>query len=223
MVLDELIRTASDGGINNPRCDIVSHIVATISSISVRGRVYHKLRKVCSTLWDSDRWLIPSQALNRPPSHLANNVSEHANYNDISVLTKLCLVVGSQSRQLSQNQLFVPEILHVAMLVAADGPIQVRKCVYGTILNLLQSLYVARAEDTPGTELLQVIKDYTSPDTLQLFGLSRSVPTAKHRIWNPQNDKQYLDNIEKLASFLARTMEIASGSKGACNCLLFLV
>lgn len=103
------------------------------------------------------------------------------------------------------------------MLVAADGPIQIRKCVYGIILNLLQSLYVARTEDTPGTELLQVIKDYTSSDTLQLFGLSRPVPTAKHRIWNPQNDKQYLDNLEKLASFLARTMEIASGSKGTCN------
>lgn len=146
-------------------------------------------------------------------------MSEHANYNEISVLIKLCLAVGSQSRQLTQNQLFVPEILHVAMLVAADGPIQVRKCVYGIILNLLQSLYVARPEDTPGTELHQVIKDYTSPDTLRLFGLSRPVPTAKHSIWNPPNDKHYLDNLETLAMFLAKTMDIASGSKGAYNWL----
>lgn len=51
-VLDELIRTAADGGINNPRCETISHIVATITSISVRGRVYHKLRKVRRTLFD---------------------------------------------------------------------------------------------------------------------------------------------------------------------------
>lgn len=144
-------------------------------------------------------------------------MSEHANYNEVSTLVKLCLVVGSQSRQLTQNQLFVPEIVHIVMLVAADGPIQVRKSVYGIVLNLLQSLYVARTEDMPGTELLRVIKDYTSPETLQLFGLQRPVPTARHIIWTPQNDKQYLDNIEELATFLARIMEIASGSKGNCD------
>lgn len=51
-VLDELIRTAADGGIDNPRCETISHIVATITSIGVRGRVYHKLRKVRRTLFD---------------------------------------------------------------------------------------------------------------------------------------------------------------------------
>lgn len=159
------------------------------------------------------------QALNRPPTHLANNVSEHANYSEVSTLVKLCLVVGSQSRQLTQNQLYVPEIVHIVMLVAADGPIQVRKSVYGIVLNLLQSLYVARTEDMPGTELLQIIKDYNSSQTLQLFGLQQFVPTSKHTLWTPQNDKQYLDNLEKLAAFLSRIMEIASGSRG--DSLLF--
>ncbi|KXN84411.1 Neurofibromin, partial [Leucoagaricus sp. SymC.cos] len=182
-VLDELIRTASDGGVNNPRCEAICHIVSTISSINVRGRVYHKLRK----------------ALNRPPTHVANNVSQHANYSEISTLVKLCLVVGSQSRQLSQNQLYVPEIVHIVMLVAADGPMQVRKSVYGIILNLLQSLYVSRTDDMPATELLQIIKDYASPATLKLFGLQRHVPTSKHTLWTPQSDKQYLDNLEQLA------------------------
>lgn len=200
-VLDELIRTASDGGVNNPRSEIISHIVSTISSISVRGRVYHKLRK----------------ALNRPPTHLANNVSQHANYSEISTLVKMCLVVGSQSRQLPLNQLYVPEIMHIVMLVAADGPLQVRKSVNGVVLNLLQSLYVARTDDMPATELLQIIKDFTSPSTLQLFGLQRHFPTSKHTLWTPHNDKQYLDNLEQLAAFLSRILEIASGSKGLLN------
>lgn len=101
------------------------------------------------------------------------------------------------------------------MLVAADGPLQVRKSVYGIVLNLLQSLYVVRTEDMPGTELLQIIKDYTSAETLQLFGLERHVRTSKHTLWVPQGERQYLDNLENLATFLARVMQIASGSKGA--------
>lgn len=141
-------------------------------------------------------------------------MSEHANYSEISTLVKLCLVVGSQSRQLTQNQLYVPEIIHIIMLVAADGPIQVRKSVYGIVLNLLQSLYVVRTEDMPGTELLQIIKDYTSAETFQLFGLERHVRTSKHTLWIPQTDRQYLDNLEHLATFLARVMQIASGSRG---------
>jgi neurofibromin 1 len=100
------------------------------------------------------------------------------------------------------------------MLVAADGPIQVRKSVYGIILNLLQSLYISRTDDIPGSELLQIIEDYTSPKTLQLFGLQRHVPTSKHTIWTPQNDRQYLDNLENLAAFLSRIADVASGSRG---------
>ena len=46
IVLDELVRTATDGGIGSPRCETISHIVATLSSINVRGRIYLKLRKV---------------------------------------------------------------------------------------------------------------------------------------------------------------------------------
>lgn len=71
----------------------------------------------------------------------------------------------------------------------------------------------------PGTELLQIIKDFTLPPTLQLFGLQRQVPTSKHTLWTPQNDKQHLDNLEQLAAFLTRIVEIASGSKGIFDCV----
>lgn len=46
IILDELVRTATDGGIGTQRCETISHIVALLSSINVRGRIYSKLRKV---------------------------------------------------------------------------------------------------------------------------------------------------------------------------------
>lgn len=46
IILDELIRTATDGGVGTRRCETISHIVGALSSINVRGRIYSKLRKV---------------------------------------------------------------------------------------------------------------------------------------------------------------------------------
>ena len=46
IILDELVRTATDSGIGTRRCEKISHIVSTLSSIIVRGRIYSKLRKV---------------------------------------------------------------------------------------------------------------------------------------------------------------------------------
>lgn len=47
IILDELVRTATDGGIGTRRCETIAHIVASLSSINVRGKLYTKLRKVC--------------------------------------------------------------------------------------------------------------------------------------------------------------------------------
>jgi neurofibromin 1 len=46
IILDELVRAATDSGIGTRRCETISDIVAALSSINVRGRIYSKLRKV---------------------------------------------------------------------------------------------------------------------------------------------------------------------------------
>ena len=46
VVLDELIRSAMDAGINSIRCETIANIIASLSSISVRGRLLSRLRKV---------------------------------------------------------------------------------------------------------------------------------------------------------------------------------
>ena len=51
IILDELVRAATDGGIGSRRCEAISHIVAALSSINVRGKIYSKLRKVRHEGW----------------------------------------------------------------------------------------------------------------------------------------------------------------------------
>lgn len=49
VILDELVRTATDSGIGTHRCEAIANIISSLSSISVRGRIYSKLRKVTPT------------------------------------------------------------------------------------------------------------------------------------------------------------------------------
>ena len=135
-------------------------------------------------------------------------------WSEIATLIRLTLVAGNPSKQASHNQLYVPEIVHLVNLVAGTGKTLVRKSVYGIIMNLLQSLYVARAEDASGPELLQLINDCTQAETLKLFGLVRSHATSEFTNFDPQNEKAFIDTQENLARLLVRIMNVTAGSRG---------
>ncbi|PPQ78909.1 hypothetical protein CVT25_002369 [Psilocybe cyanescens] len=202
IILDELVRTATDGGIGTQRCETISHIVALLSSINVRGRIYSKLRK----------------ALSKVPPKFTNTLLEHPNWNEISTLIRLSLVVGSQSTHAGVNYLYVPELIHLVSLVAGEGPALVRKSVFGIIVNLLQSLYIARHDNGPEEQaLMQLINDCSLPSTLKLFGLRRETPASEYINNDLINDKDILDNQERLVQFLIRILSITSGTPGLLN------
>lgn len=50
IVVDELVRAASDGGIGSRRCEVVADSLVVLASISVRGKLLSKLRKVRQSL-----------------------------------------------------------------------------------------------------------------------------------------------------------------------------
>jgi hypothetical protein len=45
IILEELVRSATDAGVNNPRCETMAQTIASFASISVRGRLISRLRK----------------------------------------------------------------------------------------------------------------------------------------------------------------------------------
>ncbi|GLB34218.1 putative GTPase-activator protein for Ras-like GTPases [Lyophyllum shimeji] len=202
VVLDELVRTATEGGVGTHRCEAIAHAIASLSSISVRGRIYSKLRKVVCKVFMAQPF---------------NVLSDHPNWNEISTLIRFSLVVAPSSGQAGCDQLYVPEIIHNVTLVAGCGPPLVRKSVYGIIMNLLQALYISRTEESVGPPLLELIKECTTPAKLQLFGLRRETPTSEYTNLDPANDKECLEIQERLTEFLVQVMEVGSGSQGLLN------
>ncbi|KAF8638594.1 hypothetical protein AX17_002135 [Amanita inopinata Kibby_2008] len=201
VVLDELVRTAVDGGIGSSRCEAVASILAILSTIGVRAKLYSRLRKTLGKV-------SPKQS---------NSLLEHTHWSEISTLVRLALAASPQSKQLSHNQFHVPEIIHLATLIAGVGSTAVRKSVYGMIMSLLQSLYLSRSDDIPAQELLDLITDCTTPGKLKLFGLSRETSTSEYGVLDPNTDKEYLDTLEGLARLMVQIMEITCGSRGLLN------
>ena len=46
IALDEVMRSAVDGGMGSPRCEMMAETLGSLASISARGRILAKLRKV---------------------------------------------------------------------------------------------------------------------------------------------------------------------------------
>ncbi|KAG1772191.1 hypothetical protein EV702DRAFT_1246575 [Suillus placidus] len=111
IVLEELIRAASDGGIGSRRCE----------TIDVRGRIFSKLRKVLGKTA-----LKPSKTL-----------PENVHWNEIATLARFALVASNHSKQAAYDQLYIPDIFHIVTLIAGTGQTLVRKSLYGVIMNFL--------------------------------------------------------------------------------------
>ncbi|KAK0207040.1 hypothetical protein DFS33DRAFT_1318594 [Desarmillaria ectypa] len=203
LVLDELVRSAVDAGAGTTRCETHAHIIASLSSISVRGKLFAKLRKAI---------------IKASPRHTKSLV-ENPHWNEVATLSRLCLIAGYQSKQPSHNQLYVPEIVHVTMMIAGVGSIIVRKAMYGIAMNLLQSMYIARSEDSadPLPELNQLLNELSEPRTLELFGLHRATSTSEYTSYDTTQDAMLIDNYERLARLLVRILEASAGTQGLLN------
>ncbi|KAF7432844.1 Ras GTPase activating protein ira2 [Pleurotus ostreatus] len=201
VVLEELVRSATDGGIGSRRCDTIARIISAFSSIGVRGRLYAKLRR----------------ALSKTTPRSSSVLQDNPNWNEISTLISLVLVVGSTVKQTSHSQLYVPEVVHLVTLVAAVGPLIVRKSVYGIVINLLQTLHSAKQDDPNGAEFSRLIDSFSQPDALHLFGLHRATPTSDYSIFDPPSDKLQIENQEGLTNLLIKAIEVASASNGMLN------
>ncbi|KAL1741753.1 hypothetical protein HDZ31DRAFT_84616 [Schizophyllum fasciatum] len=200
--LDELIRIAADGGVGTSRCETISLIVASFTSLHVRGKLLARLRRV----------------LSRAASRMPRSLHDHPYWNEISALVRLVLVAGYQHSPPVHNQANVPEIVHLCFLLAGIGPALVRKSVYGIVLNLLQGLYMARLEEGPVPAIKQLMEDMEHRNTLQLFGLSRTAPTSEYSSFDFPTDKERLDAQEKLVEIMIKVLECgAPTSSGLLN------
>ncbi|KAI0040644.1 hypothetical protein FA95DRAFT_1647858 [Auriscalpium vulgare] len=202
VALDELMRAAIDGGAGSQRCEMIALIIVPLSSINVRGMILSKMRK----------------ALGKASVKPTKTLAENSHWNEIAALSRLALVASQQAKHPTLSQLYLPELIHMVTLTAATGEPIVRSTIWGLVMDLLQSLWMARSSDPiAGPDIKHLHEEGSNVDTLRLFGLSRASWSSELVNADPQTDKDALDNQEGLTQFLLRVMEAAAQTRGLLN------
>jgi hypothetical protein len=134
----------------------------------------------------------------------------------VAAITRLALYVGYNSRIPAHNQLFVAETAHLITLLAGSGPVLMRVTVHGIAVNLIQSLYVSKADDpTVAPKLKQLLSDIHSAETLANFGLVSHGPVGDYGIPDTVSDTLSVDTLEELTRFLMKAL--ALGAHSSCE------
>ncbi|KAG8833280.1 Ras GTPase activating protein ira2 [Serendipita sp. 399] len=202
IALDELVRAAADGGIGSTRCELAAETIVVISSISVRGKILSKLRKAIGKTT-----LRPSQAL------IANT-----SWNEVAAISRLVLYASYNTKIPAHNQLFVAEMAHIITLLAGSGPVLMRTTVYSMAMNLVQSLFVSKADDPAvAPKLKQLLEDGHGPDVLKMFGLISYGPIGEYGLPDSTSDTLSVDKLEELAKFMLKILSLGAQSSSGSN------
>ncbi|KAM0749716.1 hypothetical protein T439DRAFT_302673 [Meredithblackwellia eburnea MCA 4105] len=169
LLLDESVRciTAYDIGSSSDPCPIVTEILVSLSAGNLlRGRVVSRLRK---TLIRSTLKVVPSLPLN-------------PDWPELAALLRIDLALAFDSRL--GAQLYLPDVLHTCISLAATGPSEIRMAVQGLLVNTVHSLSKDTAADVPA--LRQILSTLTGPEAEHLFELTP--PPALSSLDHPQWD-----------------------------------
>lgn len=135
-------------------------------------------------------------------------------WSEIAAFTRLAEAAGRHARQTNHHQLFIPETMHLVTLLAATGDTLVRLAVHGIVVNILHSLHITRSEDSASLEAHTILDELTSLDTLRLFGLSRHSLLSEYTNYEPLNDQEAIDSLQKLSNLMQRVLIACAGNTG---------
>lgn len=122
IILEEIIKFAHGFGSNDERTELLGAIIASIGTISIRGKLLSRLRK----------------SLNRTSLRPTRYLPENTVWNELCVLLRLSLCVSFDSAV--QSQLYVPEIFHLVTMLANTGPVEVRTMVHRLLINTIHAM-----------------------------------------------------------------------------------
>lgn len=215
--LDVFAEAAMDSGLHTERFEAVLDTMVSFASINLRGKLLSRLRKV-----------IAKTAQNAVVSQLHLNAS----WKEIATLVRMNMVLSFTNRV--EALLYLPELLHVILLLAGNGTDATRHAIYGSAINLVHSLCTedqreARKpeEATPRSaeavaKLRALLERLAEPEALKLFGLpAASQATSANAAFGASTEmvRDPPDNasIERLALLMYEVADAAAPSVDAAN------
>ncbi|EJT98444.1 hypothetical protein DACRYDRAFT_118720 [Dacryopinax primogenitus] len=203
LAVDEVVKAVVDGLAGTRKMDILADTLVLLSSTYARGKTIAKLQKL----------------LTRVTFRSSAPFTDNALWNEVAILTRLVLVLTSESENPTQIVGYFPELSHFITILAGTGPDKMRISVHGIALNLVQALYNLKQElrvDTSGLEpQLDLLR---SADCLRDFGLVQTkfagLENAEVRVGTGQLP---VDAMRRITSLLLDAAEAGARSPSQAN------
>lgn len=149
---------------------------------------------------------------------------ENAAWKEIATLVRMNMMLSFTNRL--EALLYLPELLHVILLLCGNGVDATRYSIHGTAVNLMHSLCTEDPRDAKEGEqsraeglikLRNLLSSFSDDETTRLFGLPPGPVSAFNA--SPDIVRETPDNasIEKLAAIMYDIAEMAAPSTDTAN------
>lgn len=214
LFLDVFTEAAIDSGLYTANFDAVVNTMVSFSSMNLRGKLLFRLRR-----------FVAKTAL----SPTVGSLHENAAWKEIATLVRMNMLLSFTGGRL-EALVYLPESLHVIMLLAGNGADATRYAIRGTAINLVHSLCTEDYRDSsrsskeperiPNKEALEkLLERLAGDDAAALFGLPASTDADALTISSSDVVRSVPDNaaVAKLATLIYEIAELAAPTVDAAN------
>ncbi|ODA79734.1 hypothetical protein RJ55_05328 [Drechmeria coniospora] len=198
--VDELTKTSLSYDARAETADVVTSIMASLGTMTVRGKVLSRLRK----------------AINRSSVRPTRVLAENMIWSEICILLRFCLALSFDSGV--QTQMFLPEVFHVVTMLANTGEQEVRTLVYRLLVNTVHAACSSFIlDDAQFLKLRGSLESLCEPraDIFSMpFASSRDAAAAST---TSQDSALNLAATENLAALLFELCSIAAPAMDVAN------
>jgi neurofibromin 1 len=196
--LEEVIKCALAFGLDDERTEILGAIIASLGTISIRGRLLSRLRKT----------------LNRTSLRPTRQLPENTVWNEICILLRLCLSTSFDSGV--QSQLFVPEIFHLVTMLANTGSSDTRLTVHRLLVNTIHAMCTSfELGSTMEAKVKLLLQSLSEPKQDFLSNISPHERTSLLAV--PDSSVPSITTTESLAIVLSEITIVAAPTVDISN------
>ena len=197
--LDELIKASLGYGGQAESLEMVSSVMVGLGTISLRGKIFSRVRK----------------ALNRSSLRPTRLLPDNAVWAEICVLLQFCLALSFDSG--IQAQMFLPEVFHMVSMLANTGGQDVRLLVYKLLVNTIHAACASFNLDDAKLLKLRATLDLLCEPRSDIFSPPHSLIRDGASASTTQDSGSALAATENLAAILFEVCSVAAPSTDVAN------
>ncbi|ORX55545.1 hypothetical protein DM01DRAFT_1366815 [Hesseltinella vesiculosa] len=203
LILDSFIQFAVEHDVGSPQAEAMADTFVTLSSVTVRGKVISRLRKVlqCTSL--------------RP----CRQLTDHPAWKEVSILLRFVLMLSFNN--VGPVKPYLPELFHIVSLLVGTGSTMMRASVHELVVNIIHTLCTtAPLTDDNVQKLHFILGEVCEPKNRIYFGLTKnhaSAFTITPETMALRTDRMDLTSLESLVRLLLEAVYFGSPSVDIAN------